>query len=118
MTNQPFTIPAQSAAPSLIDGITDWLMMQTLSNTRPENIIEGLCERLVAAGTPIFRVHIAFSVLHPLLAGMGVTWLRESRRERFIKHDIVSGEVSRTYVKDHGALPAEQHRMDSACCAS
>src|SRR5690606_367007 len=34
------------------------------------------CERLYAAGIPIYRGYFAFTVLHPLHAAMGFTWTR------------------------------------------
>lgn len=40
-----------------------------------------------------------------------VTWTREVNRDRTVVHDIVSGEVSRTYVKDDGAYTIDEHGM-------
>ncbi|TGR94652.1 adenylate/guanylate cyclase domain-containing protein, partial [bacterium M00.F.Ca.ET.191.01.1.1] len=34
------------------------------------------CERLAAAGLPLKRVHLSFSMLHPLYDALGFTWLR------------------------------------------
>ena len=36
----------------------------------------GACERLHAAGVPIARVQLSFSMLHPLYRGIGYTWRR------------------------------------------
>ncbi len=51
-------------------------MGQALDETDFERMYEGCCERLLAAGVPLWRAHIAFNVLHPLYAGMGMTWRR------------------------------------------
>jgi adenylate cyclase len=63
-------------APSLIDEVANWLMTQALEETDFESIYEGCCARVLAAGVPLWRGHIAFTVLHPLYSGMGMTWLR------------------------------------------
>ena len=51
-------------------------MTQALEETDFESIYEGCCERALAAGIPLWRGHISYSVLHPLYSGMGMTWLR------------------------------------------
>jgi adenylate cyclase len=61
---------------SLIDGVADWLMGQALAETDFETLFEGCCERLLAAGVPLWRAHVTFRVLHPLYEAMGLTWLR------------------------------------------
>lgn len=63
-------------APSLIDQVANWLMAQALEDTDFESLFAGCCERLLAAGVPLWRGHISFSILHPLYSGMGITWLR------------------------------------------
>ncbi len=40
-----------------------------------------------------------------------IKWSRNVNRERTVTHDVVSGEVSRTYVKDDGAYVVEEHGM-------
>jgi adenylate cyclase len=39
-------------------------------------MVRGFCERLAAAGMPIARVHLSFSMLHPLYDALGFTWER------------------------------------------
>lgn len=60
----------------LIDEIASWIMAMSLGPEPLEAIFGGTCERLFAAGVPLARAHIAFSVLHPLYSGMGNTWRR------------------------------------------
>lgn len=50
----------------LIDKVADWLMRTSLSDAPLETIVKGFCERLAAAGLPLMRVHLSFSMLHPL----------------------------------------------------
>ena len=60
----------------LVDGVGDWLMRNALAGVDVADIFSGLCERLSAAGLPLKRVHLTFSVLHPLYRASGFTWRR------------------------------------------
>ena len=60
-----------------IGQVADWLMDRALGETGFEELIGGACERLLAAGVPLWRSHITFRVLHPLYGGMGLTWRRD-----------------------------------------
>lgn len=78
------------AGPSvLVDQVADWLMAQSLETPTMETLFEGCCERLYGAGMPLFRVHIAYRTLHPLISGVGLTWRRDKPVvvERFPHHD-------------------------------
>ena len=61
---------------TLINQVADWLMEQALGDTDLETVVMGCCERLQAAGIPLYRGHFAFTVLHPLYSAMGFTWTR------------------------------------------
>ncbi len=65
----------------LIDGVADWLMEQALAETDFETLFEGCCQRLLAAGVPLWRALVTFRVLHPLYDSMDMTWLRGQRVE-------------------------------------
>jgi adenylate cyclase len=82
----------------LLDRVADWLTQSSLAGEDLETIVRGLCERLTAAGLPIKRVHLSFSMLHPLYDALGFTWERggsvsvekfrtrlNERPERFLK---------------------------------
>ena len=60
----------------LVERAVEWLMAQALNDTDLKDIVRGGCERLHAAGVPIARVQLSFSVLHPLYRGVGYTWQR------------------------------------------
>lgn len=51
----------------LMDRVGDWLMKSSLSGDNLEVMVRGFCERLAAAGLPLIRVHLSFSMLHPPL---------------------------------------------------
>ncbi|MEZ5775399.1 MAG: adenylate/guanylate cyclase domain-containing protein [Hyphomicrobiaceae bacterium] len=61
---------------ALVNRITDWLMEQALADTDLQTIVEGCCERILAAGIPIARAFFGFSVLHPLHSAKSFTWRR------------------------------------------
>jgi adenylate cyclase len=60
----------------LIDRVTAWLKRAALGGEDLEQLATGTCERLDAAGVPLMRAHLTFSVLHPLYGAVGFTWVR------------------------------------------
>ncbi len=66
-----------SAAADPIGAVADWLMEQALENADFESLLEGCCARLMTAGVPLLRGHVAHGILHPLYASMSVTWHRD-----------------------------------------
>ncbi len=65
---------ANSPSPALVDRVADWLRAQALNDIGLEAVVQGSCDRLAAAGLPIARVNLVFSVLHPLYRAIGFTW--------------------------------------------
>ena len=60
----------------LMDKVADWLNQSALAGHDLETLVKGFCERLAAAGLPLKRVHLSFSMLHPLYDALGFTWVR------------------------------------------
>jgi adenylate cyclase len=60
----------------LLDQVADWLTRSSLVGDDLETMVRGFCERLAAAGLPLARVHLSFSMLHPLYDALGFTWER------------------------------------------
>ena len=60
----------------LLEKVADWLMKSALAGEDLDTIVSGFCERLAAAGLPLARIHLTFSVLHPLYRATGFTWHR------------------------------------------
>lgn len=52
------------------------LIADALAGTEEGALVRGLCERLCAAGVPLWRVMVAMDELHPLVEGRLVTWQR------------------------------------------
>lgn len=67
---------AEDLSDTLIDRVAVWLKHSALRGDDLETLISGVCERLAAAGMPLLRVHLGFSMLHPLYHAMGFTWKR------------------------------------------
>src|SRR5215831_3598414 len=65
-----------AASRALVERAAEWLMAQALRDADLETVVRGACERLHAAGVPIARVQLSFSMLHPLYRGVGYTWRR------------------------------------------
>ncbi len=71
--------------------LTRWLVGCGLDLRNDVEMLDGLCDRLVAAGVPLWRVATGSKLLHPLLDARGYRWLRG---EGCIKEDYARREVS------------------------
>lgn len=60
-------------------------MARGLEGISREELLEGYCSRLVAAGLPVQRVHLAQRALHPEFGSLGFDWYRDKgvQREQF-----------------------------------
>lgn len=65
----------------LVDKVADWLMRSALAGDPLETIIQGFCERLAAAGLPVARINLSFSMLHPLYDALSFIWQRGEAME-------------------------------------
>lgn len=61
-------------ARSKVNALADWLIAQALADTDVETIVGGCCRQLAEAGVPVVRLHLSFSVLHPLYSNVGYLW--------------------------------------------
>ncbi|MEM0948350.1 MAG: adenylate/guanylate cyclase domain-containing protein [Pseudomonadota bacterium] len=57
--------------------ISNWIVQQGIDGTSPEALMEGYCARLIAAGVPMFRLHIAHRAYHPQFGAIGFNWWRD-----------------------------------------
>jgi adenylate cyclase len=57
-----------------INRVADWLTDGARSALRPEAVLEQLCDRLVRAGIPLWRVSIFVRTLHPEVMGRRFIW--------------------------------------------
>src|SRR5437763_1355410 len=54
--------------------ITAWLMQAGLAGESENAIVDGFCERCVAAGLPVGRAHVFIDTLHPVHEGRLFRW--------------------------------------------
>lgn len=107
--------PTSSTSNTLVNRVADWLMAAALDDTDLETVVMGGCERLHAAGIPIFRGHFAFTVLHPLYGAMGFTWTRgEGVVARGYPH-VPGKQVTETFSKSPHYYMLER-RLDHLRC--
>ena len=63
-----------------ITNISAWLVKEGLRGATQTALLQGFCERLVAAGMPLQRAHAAQRALHPVLGAVGFDWHRDGGR--------------------------------------
>lgn len=64
-----------------------WIIEQGLHGVSREGILKGYCERLVQAGIPLLRFHVAQRAFHPKFGGIGFSWTRaEGLSHQYYQH--------------------------------
>lgn len=90
-----------AASAALMDSVADWLMSQALGEGDVQDIVGGCCDRLLAAGIPLWRVFVSFRILHPKFASVSIIWRRDQR----------SGVVEHTETLHGAAFSSEEWRQ-------
>jgi adenylate cyclase len=54
-----------------------WVVREGLRGDGADTLFDGLCQRLVSAGVPLWRAFIGMPTLHPQLGGYSYTWRRD-----------------------------------------
>jgi adenylate cyclase len=74
--------------------VVEWLLREGRLEADPLKLIDALAARLLAAGTPLWRLRLAFFTLHPQLVVWAYVWRRgrETRVEQ-IPHGIMQTEA-------------------------
>ena len=57
-----------------VQAISDWLVHQGLWRADVPTLLGGYCERLAAAGVPIWRGYLSALTLHPRVRSVGASW--------------------------------------------
>jgi adenylate cyclase len=68
--------------------ISAWLVNEGLRGATQTALLQGFCERLVAAGIPLQRAHAGQRALHPVFGAVGFDWHRDgghATREDFAR---------------------------------
>lgn len=64
--------------------IIQWIVSEGLNGTHETTLLEGVCERLLAADITLLRVNISLPTLHPIIGGRLFIW---SRGEGAVQED-------------------------------
>ena len=59
---------------SKLQGLTDWLIDGGRSASIPSRFMAECCERMVAAGLPLWRIGVFVRTLHPEIYGRNFIW--------------------------------------------
>ncbi|MDP6572667.1 MAG: adenylate/guanylate cyclase domain-containing protein [Rhodospirillales bacterium] len=119
-TKTPPAAPSRPAEDwdAAMQSVSDWLIGQALKDTAIEDLFTGLCERLLEAGLPLWRAHVALSTLHPMFIAKGRTWRRDGgltsasfrrgdpERENWLKsplHHLVQADLGELRRRLEGA---------------
>ena len=78
---------------ALIDGVADWLMSQALGEGDVQDIVSGCCDRLLAAGIPLWRSFVSFRILHPKFASVSIIWRRDKSSGTIEHIETLHGEA-------------------------
>ncbi|MEL6242116.1 MAG: adenylate/guanylate cyclase domain-containing protein [Pseudomonadota bacterium] len=60
-----------------IKPITNWLITQGIEGTGQADTLDGYCTRILAAGIPIMRVHVAQRAYHPEFGSISFDWNKD-----------------------------------------
>lgn len=106
----------------LLDDVGDWLMRSALAGADLDVLVRGFCERMAAAGLPLARIHLTFSVLHPLYRAKGFTWRRGQGMQAEAYAHIQGGlsdvfKRSPYYYLLNNNLSLLRRRIDPSCKA-
>ena len=97
-----------------------WIIEDGRHIKKPARFIGQLCDKLIEAGAPIWRLGLDVRTIHPRFAAWHLTWSREARRvdERMVGHglrDTVAYDGSPTQrIDESGAMVrCRLDRLDS-----
>jgi len=77
MPDPPRPISYDGALGQQIIELHVWAVGQGLRGIAAAELFDGLCERLVIAGVPLWRAFAGMRTLHPQWGGYGYTWWRD-----------------------------------------
>lgn len=104
--------------------IASWLVEQGLEGASQEELLEGYCAKLLSAGIPVQRVHVAQRAFHPQFGSVGFDWHKDegvgreqighasSPRERWLKSPLYYLlEQNISEIREYLPSQGEPHRF-------
>ncbi len=77
--------------------IARWIVERGLLGGAPYKLLEGVCERMVAAGVPLLRGYIAQPTIHPVIAAHIFEWRRDEEGATEQTYDRMGDVESETW---------------------
>ena len=113
--------PIEKTAPSVetdgrITSLHLWAVREGLRRAPTAMLFEDFCQRLVAAGVPLWRAFVGMRTLHPQWAGYTYTWWRDrninpARRERGEVYEQDLRDSPYAYLRDVAAGRVQPMRL-------
>ena len=72
--------------------LSAWLTQAGLAGTAETDIVNGFCDRCVAAGLPLGRVHVLIDTLHPVHEGRLFRWGITATESALLEYGRTSAE--------------------------
>ena len=97
--------------------ITAWLMQAGLAGESENAIVDGFCERCVAAGLPVGRAHLFIDTLHPVHEGRLFRWGQGATESALTEYgrtspvQAIGAETPANTDADRGWLNSPFYRM-------
>ncbi|MDA1100223.1 MAG: adenylate/guanylate cyclase domain-containing protein [Proteobacteria bacterium] len=117
MNIQDTTSGATSGAAAEAGG---WLVKRGLAGDSIEQLLAGLCERLLAGGLPLLRAFVGLQTLHPLYGGYAYIWRRGAAQlatESYLRQRGDNEDYLRSpfhHMREHKLLRLRQNLQATA----
>ena len=94
MVSPPAEPPPSSPAPAAADPIEAWLLAEGRHIPRTRDLVGALCQRLIAAGMPLWRIVLSVRTIHPQILSTVYYWVRDADSVVINRgHDIVTDPI-------------------------
>ena len=110
---QPSDISSQSADPVPADRVEDpvgvWLIEEGWRVAGVAELVQGMCERFVASGLPMWRLNLLVRTLHPEVMGASYIWQRGDPKVEYFEagHSVLASD---SYLKSPSRIVLEEGR--------
>jgi adenylate cyclase len=78
-----YAMPHQRIPDFSVIEFATWLAGTARVALSPVEIVAQACDRLVAAGVPLWRVRVGQRLINPLIGAWGVIWMRETGAKEY-----------------------------------
>ena len=116
VSNATLGSPHEGVWPTQRRKILDWLVTETRNERFIDNILVGMCKRLLDAGVPVTRATLHFRTHHPQWLGARILW-RKGMSEAEIRTFDYGVEETAQYLNSpiyeiNNGAPVVRRRLD------